>query len=214
MMTIDFFQAFLVLLLLNNLGLLWFSRLPSLVALIAIQGMLLAGLLMTIGSNATYLLVLGTAVLLIKGIGLPILLLRTLRRVAIGSSCFPRLSYAWMVLLGLAGLCFSLWMEMRLPIDHDLFPPLLLPAALTTLFSGLIMVVCRTKAMSQVIGYMAAENGIFLIGIPLMTEGGAWFELSILLDVFVAVFVMGIAIHHISSTFESTDVGRFCSLRD
>ena len=47
-----------------------------------------------------------------------------------------------------------------------------------------------------------------------MTEEAVWFELTILLDVFVAVFVMGIAINHISKTFESIDVGRFCSLRD
>ena len=47
-----------------------------------------------------------------------------------------------------------------------------------------------------------------------MAEGAVWFELTILLDVFVAVFVMGIAINHINKTFESIDVGRFCSLRD
>ena len=40
------------------------------------------------------------------------------------------------------------------------------------------------------------------------------FTVYVLLDVFVAVFVMGIALHHINKTFESIDVGRFCSLRD
>ena len=112
------------------------------------------------------------------------------------------------------GLAFSLWLEAQLPIQPGLFPSLLLPAALMTLFSGLILVVGRTKALSQVIGYLVAENGIFLLGIPLMAEGAVWFELTILLDVFVAVFVMGIAINHINKTFESIDVGRFCSLRD
>lgn len=112
------------------------------------------------------------------------------------------------------GLAFSLWLEAQLPIPARLFPSLLLPAALMTLFSGLILVVGRTKALSQVIGYLVAENGIFLLGIPLMAEGAVWFELTILLDVFVAVFVMGIAINHINKTFESIDVGRFCSLRD
>ena len=62
-------------------------------------------------------------------------------------------------------------------------------------------------------GYLVAENGIFLLGIPLMTAGAVWFELTLLLDIFVAVFVMGIAINHISHTFESIDVG-FHDLRD
>ena len=74
--------------------------------------------------------------------------------------------------------------------------------------------VARRKALTQVIGYLAAENGIFLLGVPLAAQGSVWLELSVLLDVFVAVFVMGIALHHINKTFESIDVGRFCSLRD
>ena len=63
-------------------------------------------------------------------------------------------------------------------------------------------------------GYLVTENGIFLLGTPLMSAGAVWFELTLLLDLFVAVFVMGIAINHISSKFETIDVGRFRSLRD
>ena len=114
---------------------------------------------------------------------------------------------------GLACLVFSLWLEGRLPMTPGLFPPLLLPAGLTTLFCGLLLVVGRATALSQVMGYLVAENGIFLLGIPLMTAGAVWFELTLLLDIFVAVFVMGIAINHISHTFESIDVG-FHDLRD
>lgn len=114
----------------------------------------------------------------------------------------------------MSGLVFSFWLEARLSILPGLFPPLLLPTALTTLFCGLILVVGRTTALSQVIGYLVAENGIFLLGVPLMTAGAVWFELALLLDIFVAVFVMGIAINHIGETFESIDVGRFRSLRD
>ena len=75
------------------------------------------------------------------------------------------------------------------------------------------MVGCA-KALAQVTGYLVVENGIFILGIPLMTEGSVWFELSILLDVFAAVFVMAIAINHISSAFDSIDVARFRNLRD
>ena len=115
---------------------------------------------------------------------------------------------------GLAGLAFSLWLEGRIPAVVDLFPPLLFPVALTTLFCGLILVVGCAKALAQVTGYLVVENGIFILGIPLMTEGSVWFELSILLDVFAAVFVMAIAINHISSAFDSIDVARFRNLRD
>ena len=80
--------------------------------------------------------------------------------------------------------------------------------------TGLVLVVGRVTALSQVMGYLVAENGIFLLGIPLMSAGAIWFELTLLLDIFVAVFVMGIAINHINDTFESIDVNRFHNLRD
>ena len=118
------------------------------------------------------------------------------------------------VLCGLVGLAFSLWLETRLPLLPGLFPSLLLPTALTTLFCGLILVVGRGTALSQVVGYLVAENGIFLLGTPLMAAGAIWFELALLLDIFVAVFVMGSAINHIGETFESIDTGSFRSLHD
>ena len=180
------FQFFLFLLTLNNLALLGMGRLRTLINLVTAQGILLGGLLL-IHDHA----LLAVAVPHIK----------------------PRLGFGLAVLTGLACLVFSLWLEGRLPMTPGLFPPLLLPAGLTTLFCGLLLVVGRATALSQVMGYLVAENGIFLLGIPLMTAGAVWFELTLLLDIFVAVFVMGIAINHISHTFESIDVG-FHDLRD
>ena len=118
------------------------------------------------------------------------------------------------VLAGMAGLIFSIWLESKLVMPLGLYPTLLLPTGLATLFCGLILIVGRIKAITQVIGYLVAENGIFLLGVPLMTTGTVWFELALLLDVFVAVFVMGIAINYISDSFASIDVARFRSLRD
>ncbi len=213
-----FFQFALVILLLNNCALLAVGRLRPLVRLTAFQGVLLAAVLALMprpaGSDLTHVLLLAGAVLTIKAVGFPWLLRRTLRRITADPQLAPHLSYSLSVAAGMAGLIFSLWLETRLPVDPGLFPPLLFPAALTTLFAGLLLVVGRMKALTQVIGYLVAENGIFLLGIPLMMEGSVWFELSLLLDIFVAVFVMGIAINHISATFESIDVGRFCSLKD
>ena len=158
------------------------------------------------------LFLVGLPFLLLMGL-LPWLLHRTRRQIGADPHIKPRLGFGLAVLTGLACLVFSLWLEGRLPMTPGLFPPLLLPAGLTTLFCGLLLVVGRATALSQVMGYLVAENGIFLLGIPLMTAGAVWFELTLLLDIFVAVFVMGIAINHISHTFESIDVG-FHDLRD
>ena len=202
-------QSCLFLLVLSNFLMLGTPRVAAMTALSAVQGLLLSALLLIFGHG-----MLAAAVLLIKGLLLPGLLRRTLKRLPAKALVCPRKVVPLDVLAGMAGLAFSFWLDGRLVMAHGLFPPLLLPLGLSTLFCGLILIVGRIKAITQVIGYLAAENGIFLLGMPLMTAGTAWFELALLLDVFVAVFVMGIAINHISDSFASIDVARFRSLRD
>ncbi|MDO5483274.1 MAG: hydrogenase-4 component E [Desulfovibrionaceae bacterium] len=202
------FATLIFLILVNDILLLAAFRLPNLIRLVAFQGFCLSGLLFC----AEHML-LACAVLLIKGLILPGLLLRTRRHLPISAEK-PRLHQGLGILAGMAGLILSLWLETRLQILPGLFPPLLLATGLTTLFCGLVLVVGRSTALAQVMGYLVAENGIFVLGIPLMTANTVWFELALLLDIFVAVFVMGIAINHIVETFESIDVDGFRSLRD
>lgn len=211
-------QIAIVLLLLGNFAMLTANRLEPRIRLVSFQGALLAALLLLVPQHDVNLLhnmLLAGAIVLIKVIGFPVLLHRTLHKVGLASYSTVRGSgHKYAVISGMCCLIFALWLETRLPFAQEVYPPLFFPAALATLFSGLIMVVGRMRALGQVLGYLVAENGIFLLSMPLMMESSTWFELSLLLDVFVAVFVMGIAINYINETFESIDVGRFCSLRD
>jgi len=210
-------QFFLILLLLNNFALLSTGSMKMLIRLTAAQGVLLAllALLMPVSPEFTYALLFCMAILGIKGLCLPWLLRRTLRRVIREPRVSPRFGYNLSILSGILALGFSLWLEAHLPVTPGLFPFLLFPAAFNTIFAGFVLIVGRRKAITQVIGYLAAENGIFLLGLPLMSAAGAfWIEMLILLDVLVAAFVMGIAINHISNAFDSLDVGRFCALKD
>jgi hydrogenase-4 component E len=143
----------------------------------------------------------------------PWLLWRTMRRIGSSEIVEPYMGLGTSVVLGLVGLGLLFGLESRvvLPVSA---PPLLLPAALLTVLAGIILIVLRHKALTQVIGYLTMENGIFLLGVPLIGHDAMWIEFLILLDLFVAIFVMGIAIHHISRTFDSIDVDRFCTLRD
>ena len=209
-------QFVVILLLLNNFALLGTGSMQTLIRLMAAQGILLALLLpaLPVNPDFTHSLFFGLAVLGIKGLCFPWLLTRTARRVVGEAHLHPYIGYNLSILAGILALVFSLWLEARLPLTPGLFPFLLFPTAFSTIFAGFVLIVGRKRALTQVIGYLAAENGIFLLGLPLMSEAGVWFEMLILLDVLVAVFVMGIAINHISSAFESINVGRFCALKD
>jgi hydrogenase-4 component E len=79
---------------------------------------------------------------------------------------------------------------------------------------GLFVIVARRKAITQVIGFLVFENGIAVFANGLMVHHGAIVELGILLDVFVLVFIMGIAVFKISREFQHIDADRLNSLRD
>ena len=78
---------------------------------------------------------------------------------------------------------------------------------------GLFMIISRRSALMQVIGYLMLENGIFVFGVITVVETPLLVELGVLLDAFVAVFVMGIAIFHINREFGSMDVDQLRALR-
>jgi hydrogenase-4 component E len=76
------------------------------------------------------------------------------------------------------------------------------------------VLVTRRKAVTQVVGYLMLENGVFLFGQTLARDLPFAVELGILLDLLVGVFVMGIAIHHISREFDHIDTERLDSLQE
>ena len=90
---------------------------------------------------------------------------------------------------------------------------LLAGSALATLALGALVMVTRKKAVTQVLGYLLLENGVFLFGQTLTGTLPVLVELGILLDVLAGVFVMGIAIFHINRAFDHMSVPELTALR-
>lgn len=209
-------EVALILTILTDLALLGSGRIARCIRLVCAQGVImgLTPLLLSEGPLTAHVVLLSLAFLAIKAVGLPWMLFRTLRKVHVRAWVEPYLGYNLSVLAGVAGILFALWLQSRLELPANPSFGAVLPAAFTTILAGLIVIVTRRKALTQIIGYLVAENGIYLLGAPLAGHDAMWLELSILLDVFVGVFVMGIAIHHINRAFDSIDVDRFAALRD
>ena len=117
------------------------------------------------------------------------------------------------LLAGAALIGFSFWASRALLPAFPAPSPLALPAGFSTLLLGFLILVSRTKAITQVIGYLMLENGVYVFGLGLASALPLVIELGILLDVWVAVFVMGIAIHHIDREFDHIDTDRLVGLR-
>jgi hydrogenase-4 component E len=90
----------------------------------------------------------------------------------------------------------------------------LIPVALSTVIIGLIVLTTRNKALTQVVGYLILENGIYVFGLSQAERVPFLVELGVLLDVFTGVFIMGIVVFHINRAFDSLDSARLTELKD
>lgn len=79
---------------------------------------------------------------------------------------------------------------------------------------GIYIIIFRKKLIVHVCGFLVLENGIFLFGTAVASELPMMIELGVLLDVFVVVFLMGIALNKIRSTFEGFEVSDLGRLKD
>ena len=91
---------------------------------------------------------------------------------------------------------------------------LLVPASLSTVLIGYLILATRHRAITQTLGYLVLENGIFIFGLLLIEAMPLLVELGVLLDLFVAVFVMGITIQHLARGFASDSTEHLSALKE
>jgi hydrogenase-4 component E len=193
------------------------SRLGACVRASAIQGIILGALPVTLAWAQPFSLhvaVLALGALSIKAMVIPRLLLRSIREAGVRREVEPMTSlHASIVAAGaLVGVAF--WLASQMVLPFPVGSRLLVPAAIANVLLGFLLLVARRQAITQVVGYLVLENGVFVFGLGLAAELPLVVELSVLLDLVVGVFVMGVAIHHISETFDHMDTAALASLRE
>jgi len=210
--TVDMIMIFLVL---TNLALLGLSRLGACIRVAAVQGIVLGMLPLALNRGDIPLhLGLYSAVLIgLKGIVFPWVLLRLLKELKTRREIEPFVGYGTSIALGMAAFVSCIWLGHRLPLPEAGMSALIVPAAFFTIVTGLFLTVSRKKALTQAIGYLVLENGISAFGAAVVETQPLLIELGILLDAFMAVFVMGIAIFHINREFDHIDADKLSSLR-
>ena len=152
----------------------------------------------------------------IKGVVFPWLLGRALRETPMREEETPLIGPSLSLILGVGLLGFAFWLtrpELLKP-PQPLPSPLVMPVALFTMLAGLFVICTRNRALSQVLGYLLLENGIYVFGLAIARESPLLIEMGALLDVLFAVLVMGVAIFHIGRTFDSIEVDQLVTLKD
>lgn len=209
-------DAIIVLLILTNLRLVASSRIASCIHVVAVQGVLLGVLPLMAGADHVTLraCALSGVTVLLKGVFFPWLLLRALHAANIRREMEPLVGYTTSLLIGGVLLGLAMWLGSQLPLPVPAESPLVAPLAMFNIMIGIFAIVSRRKALTQVLGYLVMENGIYAFGLAFALSEPFLVELGILLDAFMAVFVMGITIFHISREFDHMDTDRLSALKD
>jgi hydrogenase-4 component E len=203
---------------LTNFAVLGISRITACVRMLAVQGALLGMLSVAVERPVSlHSIALGTGTVVVKALVLPWFLRWAMREASVRREVEPAIGYMASLLLGavVTGLSFGVANRLSaLGIGQESSVGLLVPIALATLLSGLLVLITRSKAITQVVGYLMLENGVYLFGLTLVERISFLVEVGVLLDVFVAVFIMGIVVFHINREFDSISAENLVELRE
>ena len=194
-------------LVLTSFMMLYQDRMSALLNVFAAQAFVLAASVAWQANvqDAPHLYVTAAIALLFKGLVIPMALRRIVRRFGIHRGIETVVGVGPTMLAGMALVALSLVVMLRITEAATPLAREDLAFALSVVLLGLLMMVTRRNAVSQVIGFMSLENGLILAatgarGMPLVVE------ISVAFSVLIAFIVIGIVLSGIRERFDTVDI--------
>lgn len=198
-----------------NLLALGSGRLPSLIRVAAAQGVVLGLMPLLLEARFTWAVLATAAVTAaVKGGVIPWLLRRAMRAANIDRDLDPLIGFIPSILLGAGGTIAAVALARRVPLLPEHRDLLLVAGCIASVLTGFLLLICRSKAISQVCGYLILDNGIYIFGLLLIHAMPLMVEAGILLDLIVGVFVIGIIVDRIQRAFDSLDTRMLTALHE
>jgi hydrogenase-4 component E len=191
------------------------------IRIFAAQSALLAAIagLIAYFNRAPHIYAAALLILVVKALALPVLLERLVERIEIRKEIEPLINIPLSVFIsgGLTLVAYVVaesFYQPDLPVNaasslgHNT-----LAVAISLFLIGFFTMLNRRKALTQVLGLLTLENGLFLAAISLTYGMPLIVEIGVFFDVLVAAMVLGILVYRIRETFDSMDVSKLRRLR-
>jgi hydrogenase-4 component E len=190
------------------------NRMMTYIRIIAFQGVLLFGIafveLIEISMLNLVFVLLETIV--IKAVAIPLFLKSILDRNRITREQEPYVSNFVSVVVVTLILVGSFFLTNA--ITDSKIKEMFFIVALSSLFTGLYIIITRRKILTHVMGFVVMENGVFVLSLAVGSEMPMLVNTGILLDIFVSVILLGIFADKIGDVFEEQDVEQLKNLKD
>ncbi len=189
-------------------------RLESCVKAYTLNSWLLSSLIAIVAfmMGETHLYIASFVTLLSKGILIPMFLRRIVKQIKVTHDVDPYISNA--LSLTISGILVAVvYTSLKEGIFVAGFSKNVLQISIAVIFIGLFIMITRKKAITQVIGLLFMENGLFLAGFSLTFGMPTVIELGVLFDMLMGVIILGIFTIQIRRAFASADLDKLTILK-
>lgn len=209
-------NLFATLILMLSFAMISQRRIVSLINLFTLQGAALvaASILLGYATNQPDLYVSAALTLVLKVILIPVLLHRVIRRLNVRWDVETLINIPTTMLVGIVLVIFSF--SLALPISRlsSSMAGGALGIALACVLLSFMMMITRSKAVPQVIGFLSMENGLIFAATTVTSGMPMIVEFGIALDVLVGVLILGVFMFQIREKFDSLDIHHLEALKE
>lgn len=192
------------------------SRIKAYIKMLSFQGVLLF-LICYVGvekSELANFIFLSFETLIVKAIVIPVFLRKILQKNRIYRDSEPNIPQFYCLVLA-SIILFTGFLISN--IDYpafNLINPMYFGVSISVIIISLFLITVKHKVITNVIGFITMENGIFLLSLSVAKEMPIVVNLGVLLDIFIAVFILGLLINMINEKFEDLSVCKLSDLKD
>ena len=209
-------NGFIILFGLTMLYLAATSRLISHVRILIAQGILLF-LICLCGFEHTPLLNLAfltVETLIVKSIVIPWFLYRILKKTHANRDVAANIPHFYCLVIASVILLGGFLVSNYFISSMKMISPLYFGVSAATIIISLWLITIKHKIISNVIEFITMENGIFLLSLSVAKEMPMLVNLGVLLDVFIAVYILGLFVNEINKEFKDLEVSHLSELKD
>lgn len=190
------------------------ERVKKFIVLLAIQGVLLFGIVFfNLGQVALgeFLFVL-VETIVVKSVVIPIFLNKVRRNNGLKRVHETEIPVFYSIIVVTVMLMGSFFISNYLHNEqiHTKF----FTVAIASVFFGIYFIIIHKNVFSHLVGYLIIENGIFLLSLAVGSEIPMLVNFAVLLDVLMGVLVIGIFMNRVSDRFQSTSIDELAKLKD
>jgi len=212
-------QAILLLaalVLFSSFALLAQTRVIAIINVFAWQGALVAitTALVAFDSDQHHLYISAALTLVLKALFIPWLLRRLVKRMGLHKEAHTVEHPAMILMVATALVIFCYYVVQPIEMQTSSITRNTIAISMSVVLLGMLMLVSRNKAVSQVVGFMSLENGLFFAAVAATHGMPMVVELGIAFDVLVAAVIFGVFFFHIKDSIDSLDVSQLNKLSE